>query len=161
MQNADGSSIGGLEPVALQPLVTPDGLEQAFRWRIIFVAQDIPRAKARAPVGVKIFSGRRHCGLLLRPRLSKVKPAISLALKSPCNPSAGECQLVVDRGKSPVGTCDWLKSRCVPSAGECETIKSASQSLVGPCKMMKSVCDRMVGRCKTLKSACEMPVGAR
>jgi hypothetical protein len=75
MQNADGFAIGGLEPVALQPLVAPDGLEQAFRRRIIFVAQDMRRAKARAPVGVKIFSGRRHCGLLLRPRLSKVKPA--------------------------------------------------------------------------------------
>jgi hypothetical protein len=64
-----------LEPVAPQPLVAPDGLEQAFRRQIIFVAQDIPRAKARAPVGVKIFRRRRHCGLLLRLRLSKVKPA--------------------------------------------------------------------------------------
>jgi hypothetical protein len=75
MQNANGFSIGGLEPVALQPLVVPDGLEQAFRRRIIFVAQDIPRAEARAPVGVKIFRRRRHCGLLLRLRSSKVKPA--------------------------------------------------------------------------------------
>jgi hypothetical protein len=75
MQNADGSAIGRLEPVTLQPLMAPDGLEQAFRRRIIFVAQDISRAKARAPVGVKIFSGQRHCGLLLRPRLSKVKSA--------------------------------------------------------------------------------------
>jgi hypothetical protein len=75
MQNPDGSAIGRLEPVALQPLVAPDGLEQAFRRRRIFVAQDIRQAEARAPVGVKIFSRRRHCGLLLRPRLSKVKPA--------------------------------------------------------------------------------------
>ena len=75
MQNPDGSAIGGLEPVALQPLMTPDGLEQAFRRRIIFIAQDLRRAEARAPVGVKIFSRRRHCGLLLRLRLSKVKPA--------------------------------------------------------------------------------------
>jgi hypothetical protein len=75
MQNANGFSIGGLEPVALQPLVVPDGLEQAFRRRIIFVAQDIPRAEARAPVGVKIFRRWRHCGLLLRLRSSKVKPA--------------------------------------------------------------------------------------
>ena len=75
MQNADGSAIGGLELVALQPLVAPDGLEQAFRRRRIFVAQDLRQAEARAPVGVKIVSGRRHCGLLLRLRLSKVKPA--------------------------------------------------------------------------------------
>jgi hypothetical protein len=75
MQNANGFSIGGSEPVALQPLVVPDGLKQAFRRRIIFVAQDIPRAKVRTPVGVKIFRRRRHCGLLLRLRSSKVKPA--------------------------------------------------------------------------------------
>jgi hypothetical protein len=75
MQNPNGSAVGRLEPVALQPLVAPDGLEQAFRRRIIFVAQNKRRAKARAPVGVKIVSGRKHCGLLLRPRLSKVKPA--------------------------------------------------------------------------------------
>ena len=75
MQNPDGFSVGSLEPVALQPLVAPDGLEQAFRRRGVFVAQDMHQAKARAPVGVKIFSRRRHCGLLLRLRLSKVKPA--------------------------------------------------------------------------------------
>jgi hypothetical protein len=75
MQNPDGFSVGSLEPVALQPLVAPDGLEQAFRRRIIFVAQDMHRAQARAPVGVKIFSGRRHCGLFLRLRLGKVKLA--------------------------------------------------------------------------------------
>jgi hypothetical protein len=73
MQHANRFSIGGLEPVAPQPLVAPDGLEQVFRWRIIFVTQDIPHAKARAPVGVKIVRRRRHCGLLLRLRLSKVK----------------------------------------------------------------------------------------
>jgi len=75
MQNPNRFSVGGLEPVALQPLVAPDGLEQVFRRRIIFVAQDIRHTKARAPVGVKIFSRRRHCGLLLRLQLSKVKPA--------------------------------------------------------------------------------------
>jgi hypothetical protein len=55
--------------------VVPDGLEQAFRRRIIFVAQDISHAKARTPVGVKIIRRRKHCGLLLRLRLSKVKLA--------------------------------------------------------------------------------------
>jgi hypothetical protein len=75
MQNPDESAIGRLEAVALQPLVAPDGLEQAFRRRSIFIVQDLRRAQTRAPVGVKIFSRRRHCGLLLRPRLSKVKPA--------------------------------------------------------------------------------------
>jgi hypothetical protein len=75
VQNADGSAIGGLEPVALQPLVAPDGLEQAFRRRRIFVAQGIRQAQVRTPIGVKIVSRRGHCGLLLRRRLSKVKPA--------------------------------------------------------------------------------------
>ena len=75
VQNPDGPAIGRLEPVALQPLVAPDGLEQAFRRRIIFIMQDTRRAEARAPVGVKIVGQRKHCGLLLRRRLSKVKPA--------------------------------------------------------------------------------------
>ena len=75
MQNPDGFAVGGLKPVALQPLVAPDGLEQAFRRRFNFIVQDLRQAEARAPVGVKIVSGRRHCGLLLRPRLSKVKSA--------------------------------------------------------------------------------------
>lgn len=75
MQNPDGFAVGGLKPVALQSLVAPDGLEQAFRRRTIFIMQDLRRAQARAPVGVKIVSGRRHCGLLLRLRLSKVKLA--------------------------------------------------------------------------------------
>jgi hypothetical protein len=75
VQNADGSAIGGLEPVALQPLVPPDGLEQAFRRRIIFVVQNLHLAKARAPIGVKIVRRRKHCGLLLRLWLSKVKLA--------------------------------------------------------------------------------------
>ena len=74
MKNADGFSVGGLEPVAPQPLVPPDGLEQPLGGGI-FVAQNIPRPGARAPVGVKIFGRRKHCGLLLRQRLSKVKPA--------------------------------------------------------------------------------------
>jgi len=75
MQNPDGSAVGGLEPVALQSLVAPDGLEQALRRRIIFVVQDLRRAQARAPAGVKIVRRWRHCGLLLRLRLNKVKPA--------------------------------------------------------------------------------------
>ena len=75
MQNPDESAIGRLEAVALQPLVAPDGLEQAFRRRSIFIVQDLRRAQTRAPVGVKIFSRRRHCGLLLRRWRGKVKPA--------------------------------------------------------------------------------------
>ena len=75
VQNPNGSAIGSLKPVALQPLVAPDGLEQAFRRRRIFVAQGIRQAQVRTPIGVKIVSRRRHCGLLLRLRLNKVKPA--------------------------------------------------------------------------------------
>ena len=55
--------------------MAPDGLEQVFRRRVIFITQDVPRVEARAPVGIKIIVRRRHCGLLLRLGLSKVKPA--------------------------------------------------------------------------------------
>jgi len=74
MENTDGLFIGGHEPVAAQALVLPDGLQQAFGRRIIFIAQDICRAATQAPVGVKIFGQREHSPLLLRPRFSKVKP---------------------------------------------------------------------------------------
>ena len=96
MQNADGSAIGDPELVALQPLVAPDGLQQAFRRRSIFVAQGKRRARARAPVGVKIVRRRRHYGLLLRRRLSKVKPA-RIILSAPNGGFAGL------KSKGPVG----------------------------------------------------------
>jgi len=75
VQHAHARAPGGLELVAPEALMLPDGLQQAFGRRIIFVAQDIRRAATQAPVGVKIFRRRRHCGLLLRLRSSKVKPA--------------------------------------------------------------------------------------
>jgi len=75
MQNANGLSISGPELVAAEALMAPDGLQEAFGRRLLFVAQDVPRSIRHSPAGVKIFRRRRHCGLLLRLRLSKVKPA--------------------------------------------------------------------------------------
>jgi hypothetical protein len=67
MQNPDGFSVGSLEPVALQPLVAPDGLKQAFGGQVIFVTQDVRRVQARAPVGVKIFRWRKHLEIAFAP----------------------------------------------------------------------------------------------
>ena len=75
MQNANGPSIGGPEPVAAEALMAPDGLQEAFGRRILFVAQDVPRSIRHSPAGVKIFKQRRHGGLLLRRWRGKVKPA--------------------------------------------------------------------------------------
>ena len=104
MQNPNGSAVGRLEPVALQPLMTPDGLEQAFRRRGIFVAQDVQPVCARAPVGVKIIGRQRHCGLLLRLCLSKVKPARIIL-------NAANTVLAVNRSRS-----FWRRNFCWPES---------------------------------------------
>ena len=66
MKNADAFSVRGFERVALETLVLPDGLEEAFGRRIIFVVQHVAGAALRAPVGVKISSRGKHAKLLLR-----------------------------------------------------------------------------------------------
>ena len=104
MQNADGPAIGRLEPVAAEALMTPDGLEQAFRRRGIFVAQDVQPVCARAPVGVKIIGRQRHCGLLLRLCLSKVKPARIIL-------NAANTVLAVNRSRS-----FWRRNFCWPES---------------------------------------------
>jgi hypothetical protein len=75
MQDADGLSVGCLQPVATEALMAPDGLEQAFGREIIFVAQSSPQPIGLAPVDIKIIKWLRHDGLLLRRRCRKVKPA--------------------------------------------------------------------------------------
>ena len=74
VKNADGPLVGGQELFAAQALMLPDGLQQAFRGRIIFIAQDTDRAVTQAPVNVKIFGQRGHASLLLRLQPRKVKP---------------------------------------------------------------------------------------
>jgi len=82
MQNADGPAISGVELVTAQALVAPDGLQQTFRRRTVFIAQDAGCRQAGTPSGVKIIDQRRHCGLLLRRSLSKVKPARIILIAS-------------------------------------------------------------------------------
>jgi len=65
MQHADRPAIQRLQLVAPQPLVHPDGLEQAFGGKTVFVAQDIRSAIPGAPIGVEIFNGRVQTKLLL------------------------------------------------------------------------------------------------
>ena len=76
MKNADGLSVGGFELVAAQALMLPDGLEQTFGRRIIFVAQDIRRAaarRARRRKSCRPAETSRNCFCARRWR--KVKPA--------------------------------------------------------------------------------------
>jgi hypothetical protein len=53
MQHADWRAVQGLEGVAAQALVLPDGLEQFFGGRVVVVAQARGDAATRAPLGVK------------------------------------------------------------------------------------------------------------
>jgi len=69
MQNANGFSISGLEPVALQPLVAPDGLKQTLGRKAVFVVQNICGARLRAPGIVKIAGGRVHLEIAFAPAL--------------------------------------------------------------------------------------------
>ena len=55
VKNADAFSIGGFQLTALEPLVLPDCLQQAFG-RKMLVAQKICGDRLRAPDGVKIFA---------------------------------------------------------------------------------------------------------
>jgi hypothetical protein len=74
MKHPDNFSVSGFEPVTPQALVLPDGLEQAFGGRLIFVAQGRGRRQLRPPVGVEIFSCGEHVPDFLRRRPVKVKP---------------------------------------------------------------------------------------
>jgi hypothetical protein len=60
MKNAQRLAIGSLEPIAMEALVLPDGLQQFFRRRGITFAQHIYGSAAFAPRGVKIRSRPFH-----------------------------------------------------------------------------------------------------
>jgi hypothetical protein len=79
MKDADHPAIRSFELVASEPLVAPDGLQEALGGRLISLAQNIPRAKTGAPGGIEIFRRRRQLALLLRRRLSKVKSALKIS----------------------------------------------------------------------------------
>jgi hypothetical protein len=68
MQDADGFPVRSFQPVAPQPLMPPDSLEQTLVGKAVFVMQNVCGAALVAPGSVKIFSGRVHPKkLLLRP----------------------------------------------------------------------------------------------
>ncbi len=67
MQHADGFPVQSFQLVAPQPLMPPDGLEQALGGKAVFVLQNIRGAALVAPDGVKIFGGRVQSKLLLLP----------------------------------------------------------------------------------------------
>ena len=54
MENPNGLSVRGFEPVPAQALMQPDGLKQAFGRQVVFVAQDVHRTQPRAPESIEI-----------------------------------------------------------------------------------------------------------
>ena len=70
MQHADVFAVRRFQPVAVEALVLPDGLEQFFRRHGTAVAQDVDGAAALAPGGVKVFRAGIHNGVFcaIRPQ---------------------------------------------------------------------------------------------
>ncbi len=60
MKDSDRLVVQGLELIAEQSLVLPDGLQQAFGRRVPVVPQDRDDAGAHAPLGIKAGQDRRH-----------------------------------------------------------------------------------------------------
>jgi hypothetical protein len=60
MQNAHGFSIDRAELVALEPLMEPDGLQQAFRRYLPFFAKGPCQSAALPPCGVLISVKWEH-----------------------------------------------------------------------------------------------------
>ena len=74
VENADRDSAGGFQLVALEPLMLPGGLKQAFGRQVVFIAQNIGRDVTAAPGRIEIFRRRKHFPDFLRPKRDKVKP---------------------------------------------------------------------------------------
>jgi hypothetical protein len=74
MKNPNWLTVQGFKLIAQQPLVLPDGLEQALGRRFRVFAQDRHQSGADAPLGVKAVLHGRDLVLLLRGLLGIVKP---------------------------------------------------------------------------------------
>jgi hypothetical protein len=79
MKNAQGLTVQGLELVAPQALVLPDGLQQPFGRRFAILVQDRRHAAADAPLRIKTgWDRRRHAiafALILRQSQAPDAPA--------------------------------------------------------------------------------------
>ena len=63
MKDSDRLTVQGLELLAEQALVLPDGLQEAFGRRVPVLAQDRNHAAAHAPLGIKAGQNRRHLAI--------------------------------------------------------------------------------------------------
>jgi hypothetical protein len=72
MKDPDDSSVRSFQFAALEPLMLPNGLQQAFG-RELFIAQKVCGDGLRAPLRIEILCRRSHLKLLLRFCGRKVK----------------------------------------------------------------------------------------
>jgi hypothetical protein len=79
MQHAHALSLRGLQPVALEALVQPDGLQEFFGRHGAAIAEEVHGAALFAPHGIKVLGlevdAREIHGLLFAPLGGNVKPA--------------------------------------------------------------------------------------
>jgi hypothetical protein len=71
MENSNSFSVRGFEPVPTQALMEPDGLKQALGGEVVFVAQGIHGAGARAPAGIEVPGRRRHLEIAFAPAMAQ------------------------------------------------------------------------------------------
>ena len=71
MKDADRLTVQGLELFAEQPLVLPDGLQEAFGRRVAVLAQDRNHAAPHAPLGIKAGQDRRHLAIAFALKLGQ------------------------------------------------------------------------------------------
>jgi hypothetical protein len=62
MKHADGFAVQRLELIAPEPLVLPDGLEQALGRGVIPLVEERDSAALQAPPGVEVVRKRQHLG---------------------------------------------------------------------------------------------------
>jgi hypothetical protein len=76
MKNADNFSVGGFKPVAAEPLVLPDSLEEALGRQSVLVVQNLACGGLSPPGGIEIFGWRKHVPNFLRFQFVKVKSPV-------------------------------------------------------------------------------------
>ena len=71
MKNPDIFSFRRPELIALQALMQPDGLKQAFGREVVFVVQEVRRPQPCAPAGVEVLGRRRHLEIAIAPVMAQ------------------------------------------------------------------------------------------
>ena len=73
MKHPHGFAVQRAQLLALEPLMLPNGLQQALGRGVVGITERGDRAVPAAPLGIETGGSQGHLGLLLRRRVLKVK----------------------------------------------------------------------------------------